>query len=165
MRKLYFCNLGPMGPWTQNLAPGSKLPQIWMLGFSWVCRQPYCGVLWENCKFLNLGPKRPLEQNCGPRVQITLNWLLGSRGVHRHPYNGTSWKYSRDRGKNGNKKLTLVFFLFSSFFFDLRQLLTCRFAAGKNCYHFKQYGWLSYLNAFKSSKLYFISETMIVPAM
>ena len=36
--------------------------------------------------------------------------MLGSRQVHRHPYNGTSWKYSRDRGKNGNKKLTLVFF-------------------------------------------------------
>ena len=43
--------------------------------------------------------------------------MLGSRQVHRHPYNGTSWKYSRDRGKNGNKKLTLVFFFsFSSFF-------------------------------------------------
>ena len=32
-------------------------------------------------------------------------------------------------------------------------------------YHFKQYGWLSYFNAFKLSKLYFTSEIIIVPAM
>ena len=60
--------------------------------------------------------------------------MLGSRQVHRHPYCKVLWencyKYSRDRGKNGNKKLTLVFFFFP-LFFDLRQLLTCSFAAGK----------------------------------
>jgi hypothetical protein len=37
-----FLNLGPKGPWTQNLAPGSKSPKTCLLGSRRVCRHPYC---------------------------------------------------------------------------------------------------------------------------
>ena len=83
-------SLRPLGPdiWQK----GPNYLKHWLLGSRWVHRHPYCGVLWENCKFFDLVPKGWWTKNLVPGSKLPQIWMLGSRWVHSLPYCGVLWE-------------------------------------------------------------------------